>query len=284
MGNEIDSSTGLIKPQGKKGRSKADEAGDFQNVHWDLGSYVKKNWQNNADIIEDYKAYYVNLKKYHNLVEPGVRTRPLFHFLCFILNDRHRNRTICSHYGSRFYMLLLLEVILAFGIQPQILPQGQGILQLVVKEWRILFLDSFKYFPSSLSSLSQRFNLPVIKGYFSFQSNIPENWGRIRKQPPPLSSYLQDRDSEKAKSEKKKWWEEVKCKQPEFSLNQDIVKYCRADVHLLMQACTKFLHQTMDFGQQLISKFGLSPSFKPGLCQPHFHPFNHGIPTLGSYS
>ena len=181
-------------------------------------------------------------------------------------------------------MILCLELLLTFGIRPQILPQGQGILQMMAKEWKILFLDSFKYFPSSLSSLSTRFNLPVIKGYFSFNSNIPENWGRTRRHPLPLSSYVQDRDSEKVISEKKKWWEEVKCKDSEFSVNHDIVKYCIADVHLLMQACTKFLHQTMSFGQQMISKFCLIPSFKPGLCQPHFHPFNHGIFTLGSYA
>ena len=48
-------------------------------------------------------------------------------------------------------------------------------------EYGIIFLDSYKYFPQSLSTLSNRFNLPVNKGFFSFASNIAENWGRRRK-------------------------------------------------------------------------------------------------------
>ena len=181
--------------------------------------------------MEDYKAYYATWKKYSNTVPPSTRIRPLFKFLCFILNDKHRSRTITSHYGGRFGIILLLQILLEMGIQPQILPQGQGVLQMTIKEWSILFLDSFKFFPSSLASLSTRFNLKEVKGFF-----------------PTLPTSLETRD-----------------------------------VTLLMSACTKFLHQSMDFGQQLIGKFGISPSFKPGLCQPHFHSLNKGIPTLGSH-
>ena len=233
--------------------------------------------------MEDYKAYYATWKKYSNTVPPSTRTRPLFKFLCFILNDKHRSRTITSHYGGRFDIIFLLQLLLEMGIQPQILPQGQGVLQMTIKEWSILFLDSFKFFPSSLASLSTRFNLEEVKGFFSHTTNIPGNWGRVRKNPPPLSSYINKRDSDKLKKDKTDWWLEVKSKAPEFRFNDDIIKYCVADVTLLMSACTKFLHQSMDFGQELIGKFGISPSFKPGLCQPHFHPLNKGIPTLGSY-
>ena len=282
-GNEIDGPSGLIKPQGKRRRKKASQDEIFENAHWDLPSYIKQNWDKNDDIMEDYKAYYATWKKYSNTVPPSTRTRPLFKFLCFILNDKHRSRTITSHYGGRFDIIFLLQLLLEMGIQPQILPQGQGVLQMTIKEWSILFLDSFKFFPSSLASLSTRFNLEEVKGFFSHTTNIPGNWGRVRKNPPPLSSYINKRDSDKLKKEKTDWWLEVKSKAPEFRFNDHIIKYCVADVTLLMSACTKFLHQSMDFGQQLIGKFGISPSFKPGLCQPHFHPLNRGIPTLGSY-
>ena len=160
-----------------------------------------------------------------------MRTRPLFQFLCFILNDRHKNRTIVSHFGSRFNVVLVCELLLLLGIEPRILPQGQGILQLVVKEFGILFLDSYKFFIQSLSSLSDRFSLPVAKGYFSFKTNLPQNWGRKRRHPPELAAYINDQDSERVKIEKRKWWEEVKSQEPENNFNQDIVAYCILDVH-----------------------------------------------------
>ena len=50
MGNEIDQATGLIKPQGKKGKRSEDM--DLENVHWDLPSYIESNkektYQNDA--------------------------------------------------------------------------------------------------------------------------------------------------------------------------------------------------------------------------------------------
>ena len=98
-----------------------------------------------------------------------------------------------------------------------------------------------------------------------------------------MEEYLSQRDSEDVRKAKITWWLEDKSKQPEYNFNYDIVKYCIDDVNLLMTACTRFIQQSMDFGQELIQRFGQSPAFRQGLCQPHFHPFNAGIPTLGSY-
>ena len=291
IGNEIDKKTGLIKPQGKKRKKNGDADDDgededleFQHQHWDLQSYIRLTKDKTEDLLEDYEAYHRNLKKYHDRVPRTMRNRPLFKFLCFILNDRHRNRTICSHFGSRFDMIMVCEFLLKLRIQPQILPQGNGILQLVIKEFNILFLDSYKFFPQSLSSLSKRFDLKsTVKGYFPHTFNRPENWGLIRKKPPPMEEYLSQRDSEDVRKAKITWWLEDKSKQPEYNFNHDIVKYCIDDVNLFMTACTRFIQQSMDFGQELIQRFGQSPAFRQGLCQPHFHPFNAGIPTLGSY-
>ena len=155
---------------------------------------------------------------------------------------------------------------------------------MVVKEYKILFLDTYKYFPQSLASLPKRFNLTELcKGFFPHPFNRPENWGLIRQHPPPLEDYLSSRDSDKVKEEKKKWWNEEKSKEPEYNFALDIVKYCASDVHLLMASCTRFLHQSMAFGRELIRRFGQSPSYREGLTMPIIHPFNHGIPTLGSY-
>ena len=181
-------------------------------------------------------------------------------------------------------MVLVCEYLILMGIRPQILPQGQGILQLVIKEYNILFLDTYKFFPQSLASLPKRFNLEESKGYFPHPFNRPENFNLVRKSLPPLQDYQSERDSDEVRKAKEKWWTEVKSMEPEFSFNYDIVKYCIDDVILLMAACTRFIHQSMDFGGELIARFGQSPAFKEGLCQPYFHPFNHGICTLGSFA
>ena len=146
------------------------------------------------------------------------------------------------------------------------------------------FIDSYKYYPQKLESLPKRFQLEDVKGYFPHVFNKPEHWGRILKNPPPLSAYISNRDGEKARSEKTSWWEGIKRHCPEYNFNDDCVKYCQQDVKVLMAASTKFLQQCFDFGQQMIERFGVSKAFKNGLCQPHFHPFSNGNPTLGSYS
>ena len=71
---------------------------------------------------------------------------------------------------------------------------------------------------------------------------------------------------------------------PEFDFNGDCVGYCKLDVRVLVGACTKFLKQTFQWDQQMIARFGVSPAYKEGYHQPHFHAFVKTIPTLGSYS
>ena len=50
--------------------------------------------------VDDYlKGYADNIKRF-DFVKPSVKMTPMFHFLCFILNPKHQNRAILSHYGK----------------------------------------------------------------------------------------------------------------------------------------------------------------------------------------
>ena len=169
-------------------------------------------------------------------------------------------------------------------ITPKILAQGQGVLQLTVSEYNLVFLDTFKFFPQKLDSLPARFQIERFKGYHAFSWNPPQNWGRIRKHPPPVHDYINDRDSEKTKAEKTKWWVEVKNKMDHFDFSRDCMQYCLQDVIVLMASTLKFLTQTFQFGCQMIERFGVSPAYRPGLTQPHFHLLTKATPTLGSYA
>ena len=68
----------MIKTPGRKGKKKTEEVElDIENYHWDLKSYVQETRHDYQDIIEDYKAFYTNLKKYSSIVPPMFR-RGLF--------------------------------------------------------------------------------------------------------------------------------------------------------------------------------------------------------------
>ena len=118
-----------------------------------------------------------------------MQKRPVFKFLCFILNYPHRNRVILSHFSSRFDNQIVAEGLLAMGHVPGCLLQGQGFLQLTVPEWDIIFLDSYKYFSQKLATLPRRFQLEDSKGYFCHLFNRKENWNVIWPHPPPLKYY-----------------------------------------------------------------------------------------------
>ena len=183
----------------------------------------------------------------------------------------------------RFDLILVCEMILTMGHTPRILPQGQGILQLTVPEFNITFLDTFKFFPQKLETLPKRFQLDEFKGFFSHTSNIPANWGILRRHPFPLEAYYNERDSDHVKQEKAKWWTEIKSVEPFFSFNHECVLYCEKDVSVLLKSSLKFILQTFQFGEEMVHCFGVSPSYRQGLSQPHFHPFQRTIPTIGSY-
>ena len=63
-------------------------------------------------------------------------------------------------------MIIVCEMLLVMQYTPAILPQGQGILQMFVKEYSIKFSDTYKFFSQKLETLPTRFQLDVFKGFF----------------------------------------------------------------------------------------------------------------------
>ena len=183
----------------------------------------------------------------------------------------------------RFDMIIVCEMLLVMQYTPVILPQGQGILQMFVEEYSITFSDTYKFFGQKLETLPTRFQLDVFKGFFSHVSNIPENWGILRREPFELKTYINKRDSESVKKEKALWREMFKNKNPIFDINSQCVQYCQQDVLVLLKSALKFAVQTFEFGEEMILRFGKSLAYKDGLCMPLFYPWNKSFPTLGAY-
>ena len=185
--NEIDPKSGMIKakkipsPRKKKVEESLNSEKEEEEAypHWNLCSYVEETAQDYSEVLADYQAYFLNLRKFGKLVDADLQRRPMFRFLCFILNERHQNRVILSHFGSRFDNLIVQEYLLLMGFRPKTLTQGQGVLQLTIPPWNIVFLDSFRYFPQKLATLPRRFQLDDAKGWFSHIFNKPHNWNVI---------------------------------------------------------------------------------------------------------
>ena len=65
----------------------------------------------------------------------------------------------------RFDMIIVCEMLLVMQYTPVILPQGQGILQMFVKEYSITFSDTYKFFSQKLETFPTKFQLDVFKGF-----------------------------------------------------------------------------------------------------------------------
>ena len=110
-----------------------------------------------------------------------------------------------------------------------------------------------------------------------YDLNLLEFWNLKKLKAPPLSAYINNRDSTKDIEEKSLWYR-TKCATPIFDLNYVLVKYCSNDSRLLLSASVRFIQQTFEMGKLLICQFGRSPAW----TSPIFCTFNKNICMLGS--
>ena len=136
-----------------------------------------------------------------------------------------------------------------------------------------------------LDTLPKRFKMGnMAKGYLPHPFNQPwTNWNRLRGKPAPLSSYINRRDNAKTVAAKVAWYHDEKSHDLPFDFNKDCVRYCYNDVYILLKATTLFIQQCFQFGEQMVTRFGVSPSWNP-YCMPLIHPFGPKSPTLGSFA
>ena len=187
VGNVFDDSN-LLKPRKKRKKAKGGNDSDQEDdptlpedPHVDLHAWVKAHKDDHAEILKDYSEYWKNLKRYSPIVSPDMRKRPIFKFLCFILSSRHANRRFLSHFGARFDSVYALAALLELQFKPKCLPQGLGVLSILVEEFNIELLDTYKFFGDKLENLPARFGLPEEKGFSAYSNCLPSNFNRVRR-------------------------------------------------------------------------------------------------------
>ena len=284
ISNEFSERSGLIKPPPVKQAASSDQH-DFDDKfaypHWNLNSYVKQTSKDHSDVISYFQAYQDNLRKFDPIASADLKKRPCYKFLCFVLNEKHRNRIIFSHFGQKFDMQIIAQGVLSLGITPKCISSGEAILRLLVEPYGIIFCDSFAYFRQSLSSLSARFQLPETKGFFAFSQNRSQCWNIKTRHPPPLEAFESSRDSQKVREDKKQWWLEKNAAKF-YDMNCELVKYCFQDTRLLVMSIAAFLKQSYDFNALLLRKFGIPPGWNPRRFK-YYVPYSRDCFTLGSY-
>ncbi|CAO4369489.1 unnamed protein product [Caenorhabditis nigoni] len=188
-------------------------------------------------------------------------------FVKFLKKDpRLVNAYIIAHNGGRYdHVFTLEELIKNEHCRPNFVMAGQTIISADVELGRkntLHFRDSVKHIPMRLAQLPKAFNLKTeSKGYFPYLFNQPVNYGKVLPGLPPVEFYEPRFMSVKGRAEFEEWYEEHK--DTPFNFDEEIVKYCKNDVQILVEAVVKYIE----------------------LCQEKMSGWNPFIqaPTLASY-
>ena len=153
--------------------------------------------------------------------------------------SKHGGYTLIAHYGKGYDFQFVAEWLIAHGIKPRIIHNGQKILQLEVKQdYNIRFVDSISFTLMPLRDFPKTFGLTELaKGYFPHKFNTDENQNYIGSYP-GKEFYGYDELTKKNREEFDKWYATTANKV--FNFRKEMEAYCRSDVDILRRGCTEF--------------------------------------------
>uniref|UniRef100_A0A2L2YSB0 DNA-directed DNA polymerase n=1 Tax=Parasteatoda tepidariorum TaxID=114398 RepID=A0A2L2YSB0_PARTP len=158
-----------------------------------------------------------NTKKFE-----GVNT--LTDFCNYVFTPIHKGYTLLAHNMKGFDGQFVLKWLLEKGYQPKVIPQGSKIIQILVTALSIRFIDSYSFFPMSLSKLPKTFGKnELAKGFFPHLFNTPENQNYVGTIP-DQSFYTPEMMSKDTRQKFLSWYEEQK--DDVFDFRKEMEKYC----------------------------------------------------------
>ena len=106
-------------------------------------------------------------------------------FCKWVFTKQHKDYTVIAHYGKGYDCQFVEEWLVAHGVKPDVVFNGQKILQLEAKrDHNIRFIDSISFTTQPLKDFPKTFGLTELaKGYFPHEFNRPENQDYIGKYP-----------------------------------------------------------------------------------------------------
>jgi len=159
-------------------------------------------------------------------------------FCKWAFNSKRKNHTFLAHYGKGYDFQFIVEWLVAHGVKPSIIHNGQKIIQLEVKHgYNIRFIDSLSFTLIPLTDFPKTFGLTELtKGHFPHKFNTTENQNYVG--PYPDKEYYGYDQMKIADREKfDEWYETTKSKT--FDFKQEMYNCCKSDVDILRKGCLK---------------------------------------------
>ncbi|EFP00492.1 hypothetical protein CRE_21759 [Caenorhabditis remanei] len=166
-------------------------------------------------------------------------------FVEFMSNDiRFNNCIILAHNGGKYdHSYILAEVIAATGATPNILMNGNQIIQAEVvlnDKIKVIFKDTFNFLPMALSQMPAAFGFEELcKGTFPYMFNHEDHYGKKFSSLPNKAYYQPELMTPPNKAKFDEWYEKNKDK--EFDFDKEILQYCEDDVNILVKAIGKYI-------------------------------------------
>ena len=172
---------------------------------------------------------------FRETVFKGENTLP--QFMQYLFSPQNHGMTIVAHNGGKYdYSFILEWIISELYVGVKTIYSGAQI-KSTINEYKMRFIDSLLFFPMALRDLPKSFDLQCKKGEFPHLFNIEKNYNYIGPYP-DVSFYSPDTMSKKCRDDFLKWYA---TQQNEiFNFQKEILEYCRADVSVLRESCTKF--------------------------------------------
>ena len=144
---------------------------------------------------------------------------------------------VFAHYGKGYDSQFVYREIIKQRYKPEVVSQGLKIFN--IKIGNVRFLDSINFLLLSLKSLPETFKFEnlVEKGEFPHNFSTEENLnysGTL----PPIEAYGTDNMLPKAARKIMQWHSENK--NTDFNFINEMISYCKKDVHVLMLAIMTF--------------------------------------------
>ena len=183
--------------------------------------------------------------------------------LWLLKNERHKRTRCFAHNMKGYDGYFILQYLYDNNIKPKVIMNGAKIMSITLPESRIVFKDTFNFFPMALSKLPKSFGVKELcKGYFPHLKNTKddENYkGKL----PEMECFDPEGMSESAKIEFEKWYVAEKEKVgEEWNLREELLKYCINDIDILRR-CMQFRTMFMEVTKTTEEDPGVDPFKKP---------------------
>jgi hypothetical protein len=164
-------------------------------------------------------------------------------FARFLFTPQHEDMTCIGHNAGRYdYSFLMEWLISETYVDVKTVYSGARLKSITIPTYKMRLIDSVLFFPMPLRDLPKCFRLESSKGDFPHLFNLKNNYCYIGKYP---EAWFYDPDS-MSKERRIAFFEwHANQRGKTFNFQKEILEYCRSDVSVLRDACTKYRQMIM---------------------------------------